>query len=104
MSGRNYKLRHDDMVLDIWMPIALGVKCFAIGATATDHGASTARTANLPAKEAEILFGEILLGKREQNQAELFRAQMLTEMAKMSQRRWDGDANPPGFIQDSRNL
>ena len=55
------------------------------GATATDHGHPTARTANLPVKEAEMLFGEILLGKREQNQAELFRAQMLTEMAKMSQ-------------------
>ena len=55
------------------------------GATATDHGHPTARTANLPRKDAERLFGEILMGKREQNQAELFRAQMLTEMAKKSQ-------------------
>ena len=55
------------------------------GATATDHGHPTARTANLPEKEAEILFGKVLMGSCTQKQAELFRAQMLTEMAKMSQ-------------------
>ena len=54
------------------------------GATATDHGHPTARTANLPLKEAEILFGKVLMGSYTQKQAELFRAQMLTEMAKMS--------------------
>lgn len=55
------------------------------GATATDHGHPTARTANLPVMEAGALFDVIASGKHTPGQAELFRAQMLTEMAKMSQ-------------------
>ena len=54
------------------------------GATATDHGHRTARTANLTASEAEALFNSVVSGKHTLEQAELFRAQMLTEMAKMS--------------------
>lgn len=54
------------------------------GATATDHGHPTASTANLPAKEAEVLFRKILGGKFLATDAELFRGQMLTEMARMS--------------------
>lgn len=54
------------------------------GATATDHGHPTARTANLPMEEAEALFETVLRGAQSPEQAELFRAQMLTEMAKMS--------------------
>lgn len=54
------------------------------GATATDHGHPTARTVNLPMEEAEALFETVLRGAQSQEQAELFRAQMLTEMAKMS--------------------
>lgn len=54
------------------------------GATATDHGFATAQTANLSAAESEALFGRIVGGKWDAADAELFRAQMLTEMAKMS--------------------
>lgn len=56
----------------------------AAGATATDHGFATAQTANLSVAESEALFGRILSGKWSPADAELFRAQMLTEMAKMS--------------------
>jgi glucuronate isomerase len=52
-----------------------------LGCTATDHGHPTAQTANLEAAAAAELFGKVLIGKGD---AELFRAQMLTEMARMS--------------------
>ena len=55
-----------------------------LGSTATDHGHPTARTANLPAKEAAELFRRVIAGESDANQQELFRAQMLTEMARMS--------------------
>ncbi len=55
-----------------------------LGCTATDHGHPSARTANLSTSEAESLFAEILRGKAEARHEELFRAQMLTEMARMS--------------------
>jgi glucuronate isomerase len=54
------------------------------GATATDHGHPTARTADLPRAEAEALFGRIVGDDWSPADAELFRAQMLTEMAAMS--------------------
>jgi glucuronate isomerase len=54
------------------------------GATATDHGHPSARTANLSPAEAEALFGRIVGGSWSPGDAELFRAQMLTEMAAMS--------------------
>ncbi|HEX3984291.1 MAG TPA: glucuronate isomerase [Acidisoma sp.] len=56
----------------------------SLGATSTDHGHPTARTADLPASEAEALFHLVLRGEATAEQAELFRAQMLTEMARMS--------------------
>jgi glucuronate isomerase len=56
----------------------------ARGATATDHGHPTAATADLSPAEGSALFDRLLRGRREANDAELFRAQMLTEMAKMS--------------------
>ena len=56
----------------------------AAGATATDHGHPTAATANLSPPEAEALFGRIVGGEWTSADAELFRAQMLTEMAAMS--------------------
>ena len=56
----------------------------AHGATATDHGHPTAATADLSAAEAQSLLDRLLRGKREAGDAELFRAAMLTEMAKMS--------------------
>jgi len=54
------------------------------GCTATDHGHPTARTADLPRAEAEQLFAQVLSGRADKQQQELFRAQMLTEMAQMS--------------------
>jgi glucuronate isomerase len=55
-----------------------------LGCTATDHGHPTARTANLSAAEAAELFRRVLAGNADAQQQELFRAQMLTEMARMS--------------------
>ena len=55
-----------------------------MGATATDHGHPSARTADLSPAEAEKLFNKILSGRFAPNEAEVFRAQMLTEMARMS--------------------
>jgi len=56
----------------------------AAGATATDHGHPTAATANLSPGEAERLFRTIVTDTWTPADAELFRAQMLTEMAAMS--------------------
>lgn len=56
----------------------------AAGATSTDHGHPTARTANLDGDDAETLFRRIVSGKFSAADAELFRAQMLTEMARLS--------------------
>ena len=56
----------------------------AAGATATDHGHPTAQTADLAPDEAERLFRQIVSGNWTPADAELFRAQMLTEMARMS--------------------
>jgi glucuronate isomerase len=56
----------------------------AAGATATDHGHPTARTADLPQTEKEALFARIVGGTWSPEDAELFRAQMLTEMAGLS--------------------
>lgn len=56
----------------------------ALGATSTDHGHPTARTADLSPDEAEALFGRVTGGSVSSADAELFRAQMLTEMAAMS--------------------
>jgi glucuronate isomerase len=56
----------------------------AVGATSTDHGHVSAATADLPQGEAERLFARIVKGEFDAADAELFRAQMLTEMARMS--------------------
>ncbi|AXK43305.1 glucuronate isomerase [Erythrobacter aureus] len=55
-----------------------------MGATSTDHGHPTARTADLPTAEAEALFARVTGENVRAEDAELFRAQMLTEMAGMS--------------------
>jgi glucuronate isomerase len=55
-----------------------------LGCTATDHGHPTARTANLRELEAAELFRRVIAGSADAQQQELFRAQMLTEMARMS--------------------
>ena len=54
------------------------------GATATDHGHPTAFTADLGKAECEALFSRCLSGGASVSDAELFRGQMLTEMAGMS--------------------
>lgn len=56
----------------------------ARGATASDHGHATARTANLAPAEAEALFARVARGPVGPEDADLFRGQMLTEMARMS--------------------
>jgi glucuronate isomerase len=54
------------------------------GATSSDHGHATAHTANLGDAEAKALFDRVRAGKSDTAERALFRAQMLTEMAKMS--------------------
>jgi len=54
------------------------------GATSSDHGHATAETANLSDAAAEELFNRIRKGSDDERERRLFRAQMLTEMAKMS--------------------
>ncbi|MFC5358716.1 glucuronate isomerase [Azospirillum himalayense] len=54
------------------------------GATSTDHGHATATTADLSDADAERLFEKALRGTITAAEAEIFRGQMLTEMAKMS--------------------
>ncbi len=54
------------------------------GATSTDHGHPTAATADLDPAAAVRLFAKVVGGKSNAAEAELFRAQMLTEMARMS--------------------
>jgi glucuronate isomerase len=55
-----------------------------LGCTATDHGHPTAQTADLSKAETETLFRLVLSGKADAIQQEQFRAQMLTESARMS--------------------
>ena len=55
-----------------------------MGATSTDHGHPTALTCDQSDKECEALFAKALKGKATAAEAEAFRGQMLTEMAKMS--------------------
>ena len=54
------------------------------GATATDHGHPTAFTADLTQDEAAALYQRVANGPVSASDAELFRGQMLTEMARMS--------------------
>ncbi|HWA18653.1 MAG TPA: glucuronate isomerase [Devosia sp.] len=56
----------------------------SMGATASDHGHPSALTADLPPAEAAALFARIRSGKADAGDRELFRGQMLTEMAAMS--------------------
>lgn len=56
----------------------------AHGATSTDHGHPSAATADLAPAEAARLYARVRSGGATPAEAELFRAQMLTEMARMS--------------------
>jgi glucuronate isomerase len=55
-----------------------------MGATSTDHGHPTALTCDLGETECEALFTKALKGVASPAEAETFRGQMLTEMARMS--------------------
>lgn len=55
-----------------------------LGCTASDHGHPTPQTADLSTHDAEALFARVLTGGADADERELFRAQMLTEMARMS--------------------
>jgi len=54
------------------------------GATASDHGHPTAITADLPLAHCERLFTKVLAGEHSARDAEVFRGQVLTQMAAMS--------------------
>ncbi|HZQ63385.1 MAG TPA: glucuronate isomerase [Casimicrobiaceae bacterium] len=56
----------------------------SMGATSTDHGHPTARTCDLSPTECQALLDRALAGSITREEAELFRGQMLTEMAGMS--------------------
>jgi glucuronate isomerase len=56
----------------------------SLGATSTDHGHPSAATFDLPRGECESLFAKALSGAATPLEAERFRGQMLTEMARMS--------------------
>jgi glucuronate isomerase len=56
----------------------------SFGATSSDHGHPTARTENLSAQDAAALFDIVKTGRVTAEQADAFRGQMLTEMARMS--------------------
>jgi glucuronate isomerase len=54
------------------------------GAVATDHGVPTANTADLAPIEKQALLDRVLSGQYGPEDAELFRAQMMTEMAMLA--------------------
>jgi glucuronate isomerase len=54
------------------------------GATSTDHGHPTARTEDLPQRDAARLLDRVLTGRATPEEADAFRGHMLTEMARMS--------------------
>ncbi len=54
------------------------------GCTSTDHGHPSATTADLDRDDCEVLFDKCLRQQATHEDAELFRGQMLTEMARMS--------------------
>lgn len=56
----------------------------AHGATSSDHGHPTARTENFSPEQAEALFSRVFSGDASAEEADAFRGQMLTEMARMS--------------------
>lgn len=56
----------------------------SLGTTATDHGFPTAKTADLPEVECQRLLDNALRGHVHGGEAEAFRAQMITEMARMA--------------------
>ncbi len=75
------------------------------GATSTDHGHPSARTADLSRAEIAALYDKVRSGDQSPEEADLFRAQMLTEMAAMSLE--DGlvmQIHPGSFRNHNRDL
>jgi glucuronate isomerase len=56
----------------------------SLGATSTDHGHPTAQTCDLPEATCQRLLDRALAGTATPDEAEQFRGQILTEMARMS--------------------
>jgi glucuronate isomerase len=56
----------------------------SMGATSTDHGHPTARTCDLTPADCQHLLDHALAGTASPEEAERFRGQILTEMARMS--------------------
>ncbi len=56
----------------------------SMGATSTDHGHPTAQTSDLPAAQCQRLLDGAMAGTLSAAEAEAFRGQVLTEMARMS--------------------
>lgn len=56
----------------------------SMGTTSTDHGHPTAQTLDLSDEAAQMLFDKVRANTASAGEKEMFRAQMLTEMAKMS--------------------
>jgi glucuronate isomerase len=54
------------------------------GCTSTDHGHPTAHTEDLSPEDAAALHARVVAGQHDARDAECFRGQMLTEMARMS--------------------
>ncbi|MCA1999589.1 MAG: glucuronate isomerase [Hyphomicrobiales bacterium] len=77
----------------------------SMGATSSDHGHPSAATADLSSREIEALYRRVLRPDVTPEDAELFRAQMLTEMAAMSLE--DGlvlQIHPGAFRNHNRDL
>ena len=76
-----------------------------MGATSTDHGHPSAATADLDPVACQSLLDKALAGRTTPEEAEQFRAQMLTEMARMSLE--DGlvmQIHPGSFRNHNRKL
>jgi glucuronate isomerase len=56
----------------------------SFGCTSSDHGHATARTEDMAQDQAALLFAKALRGQCSAEEADAFRGQMLTEMARMS--------------------
>lgn len=76
-----------------------------IGGASTNHGHSTAQTASLPTLDVRELFHNVLIGNLTAAEAELVRAQMPTEMARLvTDHRLDEDEAAEATVDLAYNL
>jgi glucuronate isomerase len=73
--------RWDDYLASLWERRQV---FRSFGATATDHGHPAATTADLSREQCQQLLTAALSGRLDKHEADLFRGQVLTEMAAMS--------------------